>query len=577
MPVRVLCSYALSDQLLMEELQKHLRFLQRQEVIEIWHERVISAGLELQVERDRALGTADIILLMISADFLASDTCYDVALRRAMERHRRGEAQVMLVLLRPCDCKGAPFSELPVMPRNARPVTSWADQDEAWFDVAQGIRRAAQLLRTGQSSGAFQQQSFNLGGSAQPSSSRLLPGDVNQITGHDLFQLLAEAPPSLSRYARFREFQILVHERTQDFVGRDFIFQAVDEALQAADFPSGYLVLSGEPGIGKTALMAQWIKQRGSVHHFNIAAQNIRSSRDFLASICVQLMVRYGVGQGTLPPESTRDSGFLSQLLMEAAAQQQGCPLVIAVDALDEAEDQGLPTGANRLYLPTTLPNGVYFLVSTREEHNDRLVVDRRKVIHLRDNDPRNLHDVRSYIINILHSNEARLASQMTRWEIDEEAFLALLVEKSEGNFMYLVHVMRDILDDKQSPEQVQDIHNLPQGLRAYYRRHWSMMRDKDLDRFERYYEPVICILATVLEPVTVAQVSAWTRLDRVRITEVIQDWREFLNEHQEELGPLAYRIYHASFQEFLRDEVGLSRFREIIIDKAFSKIKRPR
>src|SRR5207253_1763555 len=82
------------------------------------------------------------------------------------------------------------------------------------------------------------------------------------------------------------------------------------------------------------------------VQVFNVAPLGIRSPQAFLANVCAQLIVRYGLDHSSLPPEATQDGGFLSRLLAEAAAETANRPIVVAVDALDEAEDVGLPPGA---------------------------------------------------------------------------------------------------------------------------------------------------------------------------------------------------------------------------------------
>ena len=83
---------------------------------------------------------------MVSADFLASDYCYDIELKRALERQDAGEACVIPVILRACDWKGASFGKLQALPKDAKPVNSWSDRDEAFFDVARGIRKAVEEL-----------------------------------------------------------------------------------------------------------------------------------------------------------------------------------------------------------------------------------------------------------------------------------------------------------------------------------------------------------------------------------------------------------------------------------------------
>ena len=141
-PVEVFYSYAHADEDFRVELVKHLRLLERQGVITGWHDRNISAGTEWKDAIDEHLESAGIILLLISADFLASDYCYDIELKRAMERHVDGKARVIPIILRKCDWSSAPFGKLQALPKNARPIRSWDDRDEAYTDVVTGIRRA---------------------------------------------------------------------------------------------------------------------------------------------------------------------------------------------------------------------------------------------------------------------------------------------------------------------------------------------------------------------------------------------------------------------------------------------------
>ncbi|KYF75625.1 hypothetical protein BE11_26860 [Sorangium cellulosum] len=145
-PIEVFFSYSESNRELRDKLETHLAILKRKGVIRGWHDGEIGAG----EERDRALAehleTAKVILLLISADFLASDFCYDVEMQKAIERHERGEARVIPVILDACDWEGAPFGRLTSLPRGGRPVTSWVNQSEAFTDIAKGIRKQVEQL-----------------------------------------------------------------------------------------------------------------------------------------------------------------------------------------------------------------------------------------------------------------------------------------------------------------------------------------------------------------------------------------------------------------------------------------------
>src|SRR5437660_7285449 len=127
-------SYAHKDERLRNELNKHLYNLKRQGLILGWYDRDISAGTDWEQAIDSHLNSAQIILLLISPDFMASDYCYSIEMERALERHEAGEARVIPILLKTVDWKGAPFSKLQVLPRNRKAVASWRDRNAAFVE-----------------------------------------------------------------------------------------------------------------------------------------------------------------------------------------------------------------------------------------------------------------------------------------------------------------------------------------------------------------------------------------------------------------------------------------------------------
>ena len=141
-PVKVFYSYSHNDEDFRMELEKHLSLMRRQGEIAGWHDREISAGTEWKNTIDKHLESAEIILLLVSADFLASDYCYEIEMKKAMERHIEGKARVIPVILRKCDWSSAPFGKLQALPKNAKPIKGWEDRDEAYNDVVTGIRKA---------------------------------------------------------------------------------------------------------------------------------------------------------------------------------------------------------------------------------------------------------------------------------------------------------------------------------------------------------------------------------------------------------------------------------------------------
>jgi AAA domain-containing protein/TIR domain-containing protein len=138
--LRVFYSYAAKDEALRERLEVHLKLLARQDLIEPWHQRHMLAGSIVRTELDEHLDRADLILLLVSPDFLASDECWGAQMKRALERHEAGSARVVPILMRPCDWMHAPFAKLEPLPRERVPVTRWPDQDDAWANVANSLR-----------------------------------------------------------------------------------------------------------------------------------------------------------------------------------------------------------------------------------------------------------------------------------------------------------------------------------------------------------------------------------------------------------------------------------------------------
>jgi tetratricopeptide (TPR) repeat protein len=218
-PLSVFISYSHKDEDLREELDVHLALLKRQGKIWAWHDRAIEAGTEWDSEIKHQLETADVILLLISPRFIASDYCYDLEMQRAIQRHDEGTARVIPILLKPCDWQGSPFSKLAILPKDAKPITTWTNQDEAFLNVTQGIRRAVESLQAKKHPGA------TLTNSA-PAIAPLPPPP-------------SPTPLPLSTY------------NPATFTGRDHAIAHLTQTLHSG---CRLLIIHGMTGIGKTTL-----------------------------------------------------------------------------------------------------------------------------------------------------------------------------------------------------------------------------------------------------------------------------------------------------------------------------------
>jgi hypothetical protein len=144
-PVRVFIAYSQKDEDLREELDRHLANLKRQGKIQAWHKGAIEAGAEWDAAIKQQLETAQIILLLVSAHFIASNDCYDL-LQQSLQRHSAGTARVIPIILKPTDLQGSSFSHFSSLPTNGRPITLWNHRDEAFLNVVEGIRGAIESV-----------------------------------------------------------------------------------------------------------------------------------------------------------------------------------------------------------------------------------------------------------------------------------------------------------------------------------------------------------------------------------------------------------------------------------------------
>ncbi len=151
---RIFISYAHEDEDLKNELDKHLKVLKRSSKVQVWSDRQLVAGQEWDASIMAELNAANVILLLISVDFNASDFIWDKELAVAMERHKAGTARVVPVILRKCDWDELPYAALQALPQNATPVTEYPDRDVAFTEIANGIEQLVDQMNEQMGAGA---------------------------------------------------------------------------------------------------------------------------------------------------------------------------------------------------------------------------------------------------------------------------------------------------------------------------------------------------------------------------------------------------------------------------------------
>jgi hypothetical protein len=145
-PRRVFVSYSHKDKEFASQLSTSCAQLRRDGWIDLWSDAEILPGGNWRKEIYSALEQADLVLFLISPDFIQSDFCYGIEMRRALERHADGRARVIPIVIRATDTAGAPFAQLQMLPTDSKPITGWTDRDSAWLDVARGLRRLLEAL-----------------------------------------------------------------------------------------------------------------------------------------------------------------------------------------------------------------------------------------------------------------------------------------------------------------------------------------------------------------------------------------------------------------------------------------------
>ena len=354
--------------------------------------------------------------------------------------------------------------------------------------------------------------------------------------------VVATPDPNSSPYPE--EFISIIEEKIRRFCGREFVFKTFQQFI--TENPQGYFTIVGDAGMGKSSIVAKYVSEHKSPCYFNILVEGRNRPELFLKSIRRQLIGRY-----QLPNSADADLPTLLAQVEEKLTSDQ--PLVIAIDALDEVEQE--PRG-NILYLPKTLPNNVYFLLTRRPYSRDkkRLLVEvPEKELDLRDQKyiNHNQDDIKKYIGFVINT-DTEYKTGLRNWiksrSIADTDFVEQVANKSENNFMYLRYVLPAIAKGDYNDLSLTQ---LPDGLQEYYHNHWVRM---GLDaKPGQLIEIVLYILLEIGTPIPCEMIAGIAEVDECDVAQVLEDeWVEYLKKQNVE-GEICYTIYHASFLDFLK------------------------
>jgi hypothetical protein len=382
------------------------------------------------------------------------------------------------------------------------------------------------------------------------------------------------------------DFSDYITDRTRDFVGREWVFAEIDAWLADPDAPR-FFIITGEPGIGKTAIAARLTQIRDlAACHFCIArqadtidplnfarflshqlthiddfAQNLLEEQGTHVDVTINLRENYGQIIGVqienlvveAPSAAIAFNRVVLDPLRRLHAGDFDQPLLLLVDALDEAVQQrGPETIVDLLANARGLPPQVRFVLTSRPEGAALRHFEQLNIPHLvlDAGGAENQADVQTYVRYRLDHSET-LRSRLTKEAVEADAFVERVIEASQGNFLYLVWLLRSV---EEGTQQFDSLETLPEGLDGIYREFLrTRAPGEDIRVWRERYRPLLGVLAAAQAPLTTDQLVAFTELDKQMVKDVLDDVQQFLDPIG--AGENRHRLYHQSVIDFLKDE----------------------
>jgi len=360
---------------------------------------------------------------------------------------------------------------------------------------------------------------------------------------------------NIPRYPQ--EFQQIITAKNHNFVGREFVFSAINNFLNQSD--RGYFTIIGEPGIGKSAILAHYVSQNPGFVYYNVEIAGKNRVEEFLTTICTQL-IEIAQNQGiknltaNFSDSTTEDSGFLSLLLQQISNRLQPKQrLIITIDGCDRIDINNQPRGSNIFYLPRYLPEKVYFILTRRPFLTDKsglLIETPAQSLDLSNYPEQNRADIQEYIKSYLnescHSVDASAATRRLASLSEEKNSEDVSLNMTQGfddetNFMYVKETLAATNEDIYPP-----------NLQLYYQNHLEKM-----NLATRKHQTIALQVLNILVQQSISIEAIGERLDEdeYEIKVILDKWREFL--HLKSIAAdIHYSLYHASFRDWLRQQI---------------------
>lgn len=384
-------------------------------------------------------------------------------------------------------------------------------------------------------------------------------------------------PFSTSRHSPFSpEFLQIILEKSHNFVGRDFIFTAIDDFMH--HYQKGYFTIVGVPGSGKSAILAQYVKQNPDTIYYNAQLEGKNRVEEFLKDVCKQLSTWLSNLSSTSPQASLQDnkelliknategSRLFSLLLQKISERlQPEHKLIIIIDALDTIDISNQPVATNLFYLPRYLPNQVYFIFSRRpykKSFSGLLIEAPSKILDLSDYPEENRKDIKAYIqknllltpfINRKWRKNKALDFIEKQDKVSLQNFIeglgesSYVIGKNEDNFMYVYQILKAIAEGFYSENDQFDI--VVPNLEAYYKQHWQKMQGEGLS--DTAIDLLQILTTAETKPISTLAISKIINADVYDVAEIIENWLEFLQETRI-AKESRYKLYNDNFRDWL-------------------------
>lgn len=391
---------------------------------------------------------------------------------------------------------------------------------------------------------------------------------------------LADASVSIALTAL--NFQPDIERLTRDFAGREWIFADIEHWIRHSD--ERIFTLTGEPGIGKSAVAARLTQLRSDIaaHHFCIAGRNSTiTPGTVLRSLAAQLGIKlpnYGFAlANTVKPErlavnvhiyaETMTGGQITgvvirnlastdameefEILLRGALQALELPpepLLILIDSLDQpATYTGEPNLIQLLAKAQDLPSWVRFIFTTRPDRRVLRYFEPLQPHSLSDESQLNRDDIRRYILN--RAQQPALDTRLTAIHADRKGFADALTAFSSGNFLYARMLLDGIAQGTQS---LDDLSTLPRGLGEIYH---SFLTRFTPQEWEARYQPLLLVLVVALEPLNEARLQKFTGIAHTQVRQGLGVLRQFLDVGEDVQHNETFSLFHRSFRDYLTDE----------------------